>query len=56
MILNVLGVCQVGCPTVVTLWFDAMSMRLVVLLGDLRPVIAAECNVVCFFDVVQLSE
>ena len=48
MILNILGVCPVGFLTGVTSWFDATSMALVALLGDLHSAIAAECNVVCF--------
>ena len=56
MILNVLGVSPVGCPTVVTWWFDVMSMALVVLLGDFHPVITTEHNIVCFLDIVQLPE
>ena len=55
-ILNILGVCPVDYPTVVTPWFKATSMALITLLGDLCPEIAAECNVVCFFNIVQLPE
>ena len=55
-ILNVSEVYPVGCPIVVTPWFNAMSMALVALLGNLRPVIAIECNIVHFFDIVQLPE
>ena len=56
MILNISGVCPVGCPTVVTSWFDVMSMALIVLLGDLHPVITAERNIVHFLDIVQSRE
>ena len=56
MILNVLGVYPVGCPTVVTSWFDATSTTLVAPLGDLHSVIATERNIVHFFDIVQLLE
>ena len=56
MILSILGVCPVGCPTVVTLWFNVMYMVLVAPLGDLCPVIAAERNVVHFLDIVQSPE
>ena len=56
MILNILGVCPVGFPTAVTLWFYATSMALAALLGDLRSVIAAKCNVIHFFEIVQLPE
>ena len=55
-ILKVSGVCPVGFPTVVALWFNVTSMALIALLGDLHPVIAAERNVVRFFDIVQLLE
>ena len=54
-ILNVLGVCSVGFPTVGASWFDATSTALVSPLGDLRSAIAVERNVVRFFDIVQIT-
>ena len=56
MILNILGDWSVGCPTAVTSWSNVMPMALVAVLGYLCPVIATECNFVCFFDIVQLPE
>ena len=37
-----------GYPTVITSWFGATFIALVVPLGDLHPVIATEYNVVLF--------
>ena len=54
-ILNVSGVCSVGFPTVGASWFYATSMALVAPLGDLHSAIAVKHNIVCFFDIVQLT-